>query len=64
MFLEERDQHLTTELTKINEDRGDEGIDVGIVYGAAHFTAVVRTLTGRLGYHPLSGGEWLTAIDF
>jgi SecA DEAD-like domain len=64
VFLEDRDRQLTAELTKIHEDRRDEGIDVGVVHGAGHFPAVVRTLTGALGYHPVSGGEWLIAIDF
>ncbi len=63
-MVEGRDQDLVAALTKIDEERRDEAIDVGVVYGAAHFPAIVRVLTGRLGYHPQRGGDWLTAIDF
>jgi hypothetical protein len=63
-LLEKRDQFLVNTLTKIDQERHDEAIDVGVVYGAAHFPAIVRVLSDRLGYHPQRGGDWLTAIDF
>jgi hypothetical protein len=64
LFLVARDRKLVAAVTKIHEERGGERIDVGIIFGAGHFPAVVRALTGRLGYRPQRGGEWLVAIDF
>jgi len=36
-LIEERDQYLVKALTKIDKERRNEAIDVGVVYGAAHF---------------------------
>jgi hypothetical protein len=62
-MLDERDEQLIATLVGIHEDDCREATDVRVVYGAAHFPAVVRALAG-LGYRPVRGGEWLTAIDF
>jgi hypothetical protein len=63
-LIEKRDQYLVNALTRIDNERRDEAIDVGVVYGAAHFPAIVRVLRDQLGYHAQRGGDWLTAIDF
>jgi pheromone shutdown protein TraB len=63
-MVEERDALLTDAIAHIHTQRCHEAIEVAVVYGAAHFPAVVRTLTGRLGYRPQRDAEWLTAIDF
>ncbi|WP_433606625.1 hypothetical protein ACQP2P_30570 [Dactylosporangium sp. CA-139114] len=62
-MLVERDRLLTADLTRVHERRAAEDIEVAVVYGAAHMPAVVRTLA-PLGYRPLRGGDWLTAIPF
>ena len=63
-FHEERDKLLAAALTRICQERESQAIEVAVVYGAAHFPAVVQTLSERLSYHPQRGAEWLTAIDF
>jgi hypothetical protein len=63
MMLDDRDDHLVAAVTRIHEERKGQAMDVGVVYGAAHFPAVVQALVGRLGYRPERGGEWLVAID-
>jgi hypothetical protein len=64
VILEERDVQLVAAIERIHAERREETVDVAVVYGAAHFPVVVRTLTARLGYRPQRNGEWLTAIDF
>ncbi|MFB9333347.1 hypothetical protein [Actinoplanes octamycinicus] len=64
MFLDDRDKLLVAELERIHAEHRDEPGEVAVVYGAAHMPAVVQALAGRLGYRPLRGGDWLTAIDF
>ncbi|MEU4560717.1 hypothetical protein AB0F72_20250 [Actinoplanes sp. NPDC023936] len=64
MFLHDRDEMLVAELERVHAERGADPIEVAVVWGAAHMPAVVRALAGRLGYRPVSGGDWLTAIDF
>ncbi|WP_328476332.1 hypothetical protein OHA21_21620 [Actinoplanes sp. NBC_00393] len=64
IMLDERDELLTAAITTLHTERADEPIEIAIVYGAAHMPAVVRTLTGGLGYRPQRGGEWLLAFDF
>ena len=51
-------------LREIDGEFADEDIEVAVVYGAAHMPAVVRELTGPLGYRVAPGAQWLTAIDF
>lgn len=56
-----RDDRLLAALRQIHEDRGDDAIEVAIVYGAGHVPTIVRGL-GRLGYRPRSS-EWLVVAD-
>jgi hypothetical protein len=63
VVLEERDADLIAALTRIHEQHDGEPVDVGVIYGAAHFPAVVQALTDGLGYRTQGRGEWLTAID-
>jgi hypothetical protein len=56
-----RDDRLLAALRQIHEDRGDDAIEVAIVYGAGHVPAIVRGL-GSLGYRPRSS-EWLVVAD-
>jgi hypothetical protein len=63
-FIDERDDELVKVLTEVHGTRGDEPIDVAVVYGAAHMPAVVHALAGALGYRPQRGSEWLTVVDF
>jgi hypothetical protein len=63
-ILAERDELLLGVLREIHGEFADEDIEVAVVYGAAHMPAVVRELTGPLGYRPRPGARWLTAVDF
>lgn len=62
LILDDRDELLTRTLGSIAQTRGEEPIDVGVVYGAEHMIAVVRSLA-RLGYRPRKGA-WLTVFDY
>ncbi|MFC6020844.1 hypothetical protein ACFP2T_32325 [Plantactinospora solaniradicis] len=57
----ERDDRLLAALRRLHEERGDEAIEVAVVYGAGHVPAIVTGLM-RHGYRPRSG-EWLTLAD-
>jgi pheromone shutdown protein TraB len=61
-IADDRDKMLADELVSILTTRADEDILVGVVYGAAHMTAVVEELALH-GYRPRSA-EWLTVFDF
>src|SRR5258708_2237702 len=61
MILDERDRLLVNALVSILAARRDQPIVVGVAYGAAHMTAVVRELAGH-GYRPRRA-EWLTGVD-
>ncbi len=56
-----RDALLVDALTDLHERRGQERITVGVVYGAEHMRAVVRTLRARHGY-VVRGGEYVTVF--
>ncbi|MEV0718157.1 hypothetical protein [Asanoa sp. NPDC050611] len=58
----ERDERLLAALCRLHEDRGDEPIEVAVVYGAGHTTPVVLGLMKRYGYRPRSA-DWLTIVD-
>jgi hypothetical protein len=58
----ERDERLLEALCRLHEERGDENIEVAVVYGAAHTTPVVLGLMRRYGYRPRSA-DWLTIVD-
>jgi hypothetical protein len=60
-FGGERDRRLLVALYRIHEARGDEAIEVAIVYGAGHVPAIVHGLVS-LGYRPRAG-EWLVVAD-
>ncbi|GAA1891587.1 hypothetical protein [Asanoa iriomotensis] len=58
----ERDERLLAALCHLHEERGDEDIEVAVVYGAGHTAAVVLGLMQRYGYRPRSA-DWLTIAD-
>ncbi|HET6214891.1 MAG TPA: hypothetical protein VFE14_18630 [Micromonosporaceae bacterium] len=58
----DRDGRLLAALCRIHEQRGDEDIEVAVVYGAAHIPAVVHGLMDRYGYRARSA-DWLTVVD-
>jgi tetratricopeptide (TPR) repeat protein len=58
-LLGDRDARLLAELVRVHEERGDEEIEVAIVYGAGHVPAIVHGLRARLGY-VARAGDWLT----
>ncbi len=62
LIVDDRDELLTQALGSIAQTRGEESLDVGVVYGAEHMIAVVRSLT-RLGYKPRKG-DWLTVFTY
>lgn len=64
VILTERDELLLGVIREIDGEFADEDMEVGVVFGALHMPAVVRELTGRLGYRVQAGARWLTAIDF
>jgi hypothetical protein len=61
-FGGDRDDRLLATLCRLHEERCGEGIEVAVVYGAAHVPAVVRGLMDRYGYRPRSA-DWLTVAD-
>lgn len=63
LFGGERDERLFAALATLHETRGDERIDIGIVYGARHVPVLVHRLAGSLGYRP-STADWITVIDW
>ncbi len=63
-LLHERDELLVEAVERVHAARAGEPIEVAVVFGAAHMPAVVRALTGPLGYRPQRGAEWLHAIHF
>ncbi|GIF91119.1 hypothetical protein Cch02nite_45630 [Catellatospora chokoriensis] len=58
-FAGTRDDRLLAALYRLHEERGDEPIEVAVVYGAGHVAAIVEGLTTRLGYKARSA-DWLT----
>jgi hypothetical protein len=62
VIMDDRDALLLDALSKIYEERSAEGVDIAVVYGAAHMPAVVHGMLRRYGYRP-RGAEWLTVFD-
>lgn len=60
LLLGRRDEQVLTALAEIVRDRGDEAIDVAVVYGAAHVPGILRGLY-TLGYRVVSA-EWVMAV--
>jgi hypothetical protein len=58
LIVGRRDRLLLDALSEIHDEHSDEPINVGVVYGAGHVTAIVRALHQRYGYIARSG-EWL-----
>jgi len=59
--LDARDQKLLQELVRLHEQRCQEPITVGVVYGAGHMPAVCNGLTERYRYRPREA-EWMTVF--
>ncbi|HEY7488340.1 MAG TPA: hypothetical protein VH912_28110 [Streptosporangiaceae bacterium] len=62
VIVDDRDALLLDALTAIHEERGEEAIDVAVVYGAGHMRAVVHGLLNRHGYRARQA-HWLTVFD-
>ncbi|GIF75130.1 hypothetical protein [Asanoa siamensis] len=61
-FLGSRDERLVAALCRLHEQRGDDPIEVAVVYGAGHTPAIVHGLIQRYGYRPRAA-DWLTIAD-
>jgi hypothetical protein len=57
-----RDDRLLDALSRLYEERGNEEIEVAVVYGAAHVPAIVHGMLARHDFRPRSG-DWLTVVD-
>ncbi|GIJ51942.1 hypothetical protein Val02_88280 [Virgisporangium aliadipatigenens] len=65
IFVTRRDRALVATLIRLHDEHeGSAPRDIGVIYGGAHFPAVVRALAGDLRYRPERDAQWLTAIDF
>ncbi|MEV8512182.1 tetratricopeptide repeat protein [Dactylosporangium sp. NPDC051484] len=62
VFSGTRDERLLAALSAIDRERSAERIDVAVVYGAGHTTAIVHGLLKRHGYRPRTA-EWLTVVE-
>lgn len=58
-FAGTRDERLLAALYRLHSERGDEPVEVAVVYGAGHVAAIVEGLTKQLGYKARSA-DWLT----
>lgn len=58
-FGGERDRRLIAALGEIHQERQQESITVGVVYGAAHVPAIVSGMAQLYGYRPREA-EWVT----
>lgn len=61
LIVNTRDQKLLAELVRMHEQRCQEPIKVGVVYGAGHMPAVCDGLAGRYRYRPREA-EWMTVF--
>jgi hypothetical protein len=62
VLLGERDRRLLEALYRVHEKNQDEDLEVAVVYGAGHVTAIVRGLLERCGYKPRSA-DWVTVVN-
>jgi hypothetical protein len=60
LLLGRRDEQVFAALIEIVRERGDEKIEVGVVYGAAHVPGILRGLY-RLGYRVVSA-DWVMVV--
>jgi hypothetical protein len=61
MLMDTRDQKLLDALVRLHEQRSQEPITVGVIYGAAHMPAVCNGLGNRYHYRPRDA-EWMTVF--
>jgi len=61
VILDARDRKLLAALTRVHEQRCQDSIKVGVVYGAAHIPAVSNGLGERYRYRPRDA-EWMTVF--
>lgn len=60
LLLGRRDEQVFAALAEIVRERGDEKIEVGVVYGAAHVPGILRGLY-TLGYRVVSA-DWVMVV--
>jgi hypothetical protein len=60
--LTKRDCVLVQKLQDLIEDRAQEGMKIGILYGARHMRTVVAFLFNKFGYN-VGRAEWVTVFD-
>jgi hypothetical protein len=60
LLLDRRDEQVFAALAEIVRDRGDEKIEVAVVYGAAHVPGILRGLY-TLGYRVVSA-DWVMVV--
>ncbi|GAA1563987.1 MULTISPECIES: hypothetical protein [Kribbella] len=61
LILDRRDGRAVEALAAVVRERGDEDIEVAVVYGAAHVPGILRGLY-KLGYRVVEA-EWLMAVN-
>ena len=61
LLLDRRDGRAVAAVAEVVRDRGDEELEVAVVYGAKHVPGILRGLY-RLGYRVV-GADWLMAVS-
>lgn len=62
LVLDVRDTKLLDSINRCFHERRAEPATVAILYGAAHMRAVIRFITGKLGYRAVSS-EWVIVFE-
>lgn len=62
IVLDVRDTKLLDSINRCFHERRTEPSTVAILYGAAHMRAVIRFITGKLGYRAVSS-EWVIVFE-
>lgn len=58
-MLDHRDERVVDALSRLHQERHNEPISVGVVYGAGHIPAIAAALLARHGYRPRTA-DWFT----
>ncbi|MCM3873532.1 MAG: hypothetical protein ND895_22845 [Pyrinomonadaceae bacterium] len=62
LLVDERDRKLIEHIAKLNDERSEETLKVGIVYGAFHMRGVMAFLMQKLNYR-VTKAEWVKVFD-
>jgi hypothetical protein len=61
VLLDWRDRRLLDVIDRTRLENKNKGISIAVLYGAKHMKAVIRHLTGNLGYR-ITKAEWVTVF--